>query len=247
MLGTSFPYQSASQTVMDDPVDLKIRISSDRRSKVAVILRCKSEMSAAFRSIFCLFHGTQGQAADLCLIGHSLNTFQNLLDLTRRDLLSGFLYVDSFIMKKHQKTFNLFRIRIFMSSVYKRIISGAVFLCNCFIGKKHKILNDPGCHIGLIRLHINSSSCSIQDDLTLRKIKINGTSCMPTTAQDPGKLFHQEKHRDQSFITFLRHIIGIFQNIFHICVTHTLIYTDHCFCDLMGNHLSFFINIHQTA
>ena len=27
----------------------------------------------------------------------------------------------------------------------------------------------------------------------------------------------------------------------------TLIYTDHSFCDLMGNHLSFFINIHQTA
>ena len=70
---------------------------------------------------------------------------------------------------------------------------------------------------------------------------------MSTTAQDPGKLFHQEKHRDQSFIASLRHIIGIFQNIFHICVTHTLIYTDHCFCDLMGNHLSIFINIHQTA
>ena len=182
MLGTSFPYQSASQTVMDDPVDLKIRISSDRRSKVAVILRCKSEMSATFRSIFCLFHGTQGQAADLCLIGHSLNTFQDLLDLTRRDLLSGFLYVDSFIMKKHQKTFNLFRIRIFMRSVYKRIISGTVFLCHGFIGKKHKILNDPGCHIGLVRLYVNSFSCCVEYDLAFRKIKINGTSCMAAAA-----------------------------------------------------------------
>ena len=182
MLGTSFPYQSASQTVMDDPVDLKIRISSDRRSKVAVILRCKSEMSAAFRSIFCLFHGTQGQSADLCLIGHSLNTFQDLLDLTRRDLLSGFLYVDSFIMKKHQKTFNLFRIRIFMRSVYKGIISGTVFLCHGFIGKKHKILNDPGCHIGLVRLYVNSFSCCVEYDLAFRKIKINGTSCMAAAA-----------------------------------------------------------------
>ena len=150
-------------------------------------------------------------------------------------------------MKEHQKTFDLFRIRILMGSVYKRIISGAVFLCHSFIGKKHKIFNDPSCHIGFIRLHINSSSCRIQDDLTFRKIKVNGTSCMTAAAQDPGKLFHQEKHGDQSFIAFLRHLISIFQNIFHICVTHTLIYTDHGFCDLMGNHLSFFINIHQTA
>lgn len=70
---------------------------------------------------------------------------------------------------------------------------------------------------------------------------------MSTAAQDPGKLFHQEKHGDQSFIAFLRHIVGILQNIFYIGVAHTLIYTDHGFCDLMGNHLSFFINIHQTA
>ncbi len=80
-----------------------------------------------------------------------------------------------------------------MRSVYKRIISCAVFLCHSFIGNQHKIFNDPGCHIGFIRLHINSSSCRIQDDLTFREIKINGTSCMTAAAQDPGKLFSSGK------------------------------------------------------
>ena len=181
MLGTSFSYQSASQAVMDDPVDLKIRISSDRRSKMAVIFRRKAKMSAAFGGIFRLFHGTQCQTADLCLIWHSLDAFQDLLDLTWCDLLPGFLYINSFIMKKHQKTFDLFRIRILMGSVYKGIISGTVFLCHGFIGKKHKILNDPGCHIGFIWLYVNGFPCSIKYDLAFRKVKINRTSCMTAT------------------------------------------------------------------
>ena len=149
---------------------------------MTVILRRKTEMSAAFGGIFCLFHGTQCQATDLRLIWHSLNAFQNLLDLTWCDLLPGFLYINSFIMKKHQKTFDLFRIRILMGSVYKGIISGTVFLCHGFIGKKHKILNDPGCHIGLVRLYVNSFSCCVEYDLAFRKIKINGTSCMAAAA-----------------------------------------------------------------
>ena len=166
---------------MNDPVDLKIRISSDRRSKMAVIFRRKAKMSAAFGGIFRLFHGTQCQTADLCLIWHSLDAFQDLLDLTWCDLLPGFLYINSFIMKKHQKTFDLFRIRILMGSVYKGIISGTVFLCHGFIGKKHKILNDPGCHIGFIWLYVNGFPCSIKYDLAFRKVKINRTSCMTAT------------------------------------------------------------------
>ena len=200
MLGTSFSYQSAYQAVMNDPVDLKIRISSDRRSKMAVIFCRKAKMSAAFGGIFRLFHGTQCQTADLCLIWHSLDAFQDLLDLTWCDLLPGFLYINTFIMKKHQKTFDLFRIRVLMSSVYKRIISGTVFLRHGFIGKKHKILNDLCSYILLIRFDLHRSSHLIQEDFTLRKIKINRTAFESSLTQYQCKLFHKSEHISKIFI-----------------------------------------------
>ena len=70
---------------------------------------------------------------------------------------------------------------------------------------------------------------------------------MAVSTKDFRKLFHQEKHGNKFFIAFLCLFVSILQNVFHICIIHSLIYTDHSLCNLMGNHISFFVNIHKTA
>ena len=63
----------SAQIVLDDTMDLQIRITADRRSKMTVILTCQSKMSGTLRAVFCLFHAAQGQSGDHRLFGSSLN------------------------------------------------------------------------------------------------------------------------------------------------------------------------------
>ena len=51
-----FPGQPSPQIFLDDPMDLKIRISADRRSEMRIIFRCQSKMPCIFCCIFCLLH-----------------------------------------------------------------------------------------------------------------------------------------------------------------------------------------------
>ena len=46
------------QCLFDNPVNLQIRITADRRREMRIIRSSKSEMPLIFRGIFCLFHGT---------------------------------------------------------------------------------------------------------------------------------------------------------------------------------------------
>ena len=65
--------QASPQLLLDNAVDLQIRIAADRRSKMTVILTCQSKMSGAFRAVFRLLHVPQGQSGDHRLFGSSLN------------------------------------------------------------------------------------------------------------------------------------------------------------------------------
>ena len=146
---------------------------------MTVIFRCKTKVTAALCRIFCLLHRTQGQTADHCLIRQSLDTLDDLLDLLRGDLLTGLLHRDPLVSKKRQKTLHTFRIRGLVSTVYKRILTLTVLLCNGLICHQHEILNDLCRHIRLISLHIDRSSRAVEGDLALRKIKVDRSSVVP--------------------------------------------------------------------
>ena len=151
---------------------------------MTVILCCQSKMTAALGSIPGLLHGAESKTADLRFILQPLDLLQDLLDLLGRDLLAHLLYSHSLITQKGQQTFHLFRIRIIVGPVNKWLSFFTIFFCHSLISHQHKVFNDPGGNISLIRLYINSPSCCIQDDLAFRKIKINGTSVMSAFTDD---------------------------------------------------------------
>ena len=68
---------------MDDAMDLKIRIPSDRRCKMTIIFRRKPEMPLALRRISRLGHGTEQKPAHQLLAGSPFDRLLEALDLFR--------------------------------------------------------------------------------------------------------------------------------------------------------------------
>ena len=79
--------QPSPQAVLDDPVDLQIRIPADGGCEVSIIVGCQSEMSGILRAVPGLLHGAQGQPADQRLLSASLYFCQQLLDLLGPDFI----------------------------------------------------------------------------------------------------------------------------------------------------------------
>ena len=79
MLNTLF-FQTATKLFFDNTMNLQIRISSDWRSKMAIILASKTKVSGTFHRIFCLLHTPKSKAANHSLLRCSRNFRQKLLD-----------------------------------------------------------------------------------------------------------------------------------------------------------------------
>ena len=87
MCDTFFPH-SAAQIVFDDPVDLKIRIPADRRSKMRIIFCRQTKMPRILRTVFCLFHRAERQTIDQCFLRRSLGFAEKLLYFHRAHAVS---------------------------------------------------------------------------------------------------------------------------------------------------------------
>lgn len=83
--------QTSPQTVLDNPVDLQIRIPADRRSKMAVTIRCQTKMPGIFHRIACLLHRAKGQTADQRFLRSSVDFFQQLLQFFRMHLITSYV------------------------------------------------------------------------------------------------------------------------------------------------------------
>ena len=60
-----------------------------------------------------------------------------------------------------------------MDTIYKRTLQVKEMFCNCLVRSKHKVLDELGCSISLMRDYIDRISLFIQNNLGLWKIKVN--------------------------------------------------------------------------
>ena len=166
----------SSDTVMNNTVDLKIRIPSDRRRKVTIILSCEPEVTVTGCRISCLLHGAKNDPADHRLRRLSFYRIQSILYLLRRNLLLRFLYADSLLSYKCQHVLDLLRVGITVNAVNKWNFGGVEVLGNGLIGSEHKVLNDPGCAVSFLSDNFSRNALLIQFYLGFRKIKVDSTA-----------------------------------------------------------------------
>ena len=175
-------------------------------------------MSAADWHILCLFHGTQGQAADERLLFRPLNFLQKLLQFLRMHLTVVGADSVAKVIDEHAQALHLLRIRVVVGTIDKRKLLPEIILRNGLVGHQHEIFNDLGCHISIVWLNINRMSLLIKNNLGLRKIKVNRTTFSSFFPQNSCKFLHQFKHRNQFFIFSDFRFVFIFQNFFNTCI-----------------------------
>ena len=133
-----------------------------------------------------------------------------------------------------------------MGPIKERNLPLTILFGNGLICQKHKILDNPGCHILLICPDFHWSSHLIQIYLTFREIKVNGTSPGSVFSQQGRKIFHVMEQRNQLLILSAQFFIT-FQNTLHCCVSHSSIDADYRLSNCMADHFSAAVDVHQTA
>ena len=173
-----FLVHPSPETVLDDPVNLKIRVPADRRSKVAVIFGCQAKMSSAVCRISCPLHGTQGQPADKIFFRRAVKLCQQFLQFLRMDFIIFQADAVTKVIDKGGKFSHPVRIRIIMGPVKKGNFLPEIILCHSLIGNEHEILDNFCCCIPVIGTDIYRFALLIQDHFRLREIKVDGTSLL---------------------------------------------------------------------
>ena len=132
----------ATQMILDNPVNLKIRISSDRWSKMTIIIKCKSEVSCTLGAVLSLHHWTQSHLADYCFFLTAFYILEELLELfwLNSYILPGSDMVSE-IADKSLQSCNLLRIRLFVNSVHEGWFHKEKMLSHSLVCCQHEVLN----------------------------------------------------------------------------------------------------------
>ena len=232
---------------LDDAVNLQIRIASDGRSKVTVILTRQPKMPCTLHGVLCLLHAPQRQTADQRLLIRVRNLFEKLLQLLGVDFLPRLLDMVAKISDKRRKLLYFIRVRLLVGSIDKRRLQPEKMLRHRLVGDQHKILNDFCRHISLVRPDLHRMPFVIQENLALRKIKVDGTALMPFPSEKSRQFLHLLKHRDKRLILLPLCLVLILQNLSDGSIRHSAIHPDHGFRDPVIRHLTLFVDRHQAA
>ncbi len=173
-MASSLGCELSSLVLLDNPVNLQIRIAPDRGCKVAVIPQCQAKMPAACRRIHSPLHAAQRHYADGRLLRLALQTGQKRLELLRMNF--ALLPVQAIAVALHEfaQVLHLFFIRHSVRSENKRNPQPVEMLRNGFIGGDHEIFDHHRSRISFVRDNFRHMTVCVQMDFTLRKFKING-------------------------------------------------------------------------
>ena len=151
------------------------------------------------------------------------------------------------IMDKGSQLLHLLRIRIVMGSVEEGQGLPEVILRHGLIGCQHEILYDFCGSIALIRFDLQGLSLGIQDNLALRKVKVNGSPFLPLFPEYVRYLFHQHEHGHKPLILSHDSFVPVRDNGIHRRVCHSTVHMNHCLRDFVTQHVSLGIQFHDAA
>ena len=151
------------------------------------------------------------------------------------------------IVDEHAQALHLLWVRIVVGTVHKRNILPEIILRDSLIGHQHKVLNDFCGRIALIGLDVHRVPLLIQNNLGLREIKVDGAALTPLLPQNVRQFFHEIKHLHKISVLFHGLLVTVRHNGIHCRVGHAAVYPDHGLSNLMAQHTTLGINLHDAA
>ena len=132
-----------------------------------------------------------------------------------------------------------------MRPIEERHISPEILLCHSLVRHKHKILYDLCGSISLMWFDLYGLSLFIQNNLSLRKVKVNRSPSPSAFSEDIRKFFHLQDHWNDFFV-FTQSLFLTLQDLGNSIVAHSFVHADHCLCDLVVQHLTGRTDCHDT-
>ena len=171
--------------ILDDPVDLKVRITPDGRCEMTIEIKGKSKVTCTFCAVLGLHHAAQRHSADNGFFLATLDILKELLQLFGLNLtIVSYLHVMAKMSYKCGQCGHLLRVGLFMDTIYEGTLQVKEMFCNRLVCSQHKVLDKLGSSISLVRNNINRISVLIKDDLGFREIKVDGALLLPLFAKD---------------------------------------------------------------
>ena len=184
IMTSSLGSELSSLVLLDNPVNLQIRIAPDRGCKMAVIPQRQTKMPAARRRIHGPLHAAQRHYADGRLLRLALQTRQKRLELLRMNFTLLPVQAVPVALHEFAQGLHFFLVRHPVCAENKGDPQPVEMLRNGFIGGDHEIFDHHcGC-VSLVRDNLRHVTVCIQMDFTLRKFKINGAVGHPLSGEN---------------------------------------------------------------
>ena len=133
-----------------------------------------------------------------------------------------------------------------MAAVQKRQLLPEKILGNGLVRHQHKILDQAGRPAALIGPHFKRPPLLVQKDLALREIKVDRSPLPAARPQKTGQAVHFAQHIRRP-AGFLACFYFSLQDLLHLRIAHSPVYTDHRFFNPVGNQRPVLPDLHQAA
>ena len=134
-----------------------------------------------------------------------------------------------------------------MHAIDERIVHPVKMLRYCFVGDQHKFLNQAIRTATLCRTDRNRMLASIQNDLRLRKIKIQTAPLFPLVAKYACQFPHRADIRQERRVFGTQRRCLMFQKIRHVIIDHARLGIDDRLRELVMNDLSLCVDFHEAG
>ncbi len=240
-----------TEVLLDDPVDLEVRIAADRRGEVTVVLRREAEVTGALGGVARLLEGAERHRLDDRLLRGADDGIEELLDLLRADAL---VIADTDevteVLDGEAELLELLGIRLLVYTEDERNLLPEEILGDGFVRREHEVLDQHVGFVSLVGVDVGDVALCIQDDLRLREVEVDATTLVAALPEELRQLVHALEQwliRQVGCDILAVRELRVREDRVYATVAHALIGADDGLTDLVVQNLTARVDVHDAG
>ena len=193
----AFHRRAAFPRLAQQPVHDEIRVSANRRRKVRVGLRRQAEVADVDRIVLRLLHGTEHQQSHRTLLGLSMQTLQELLEMPWTHTTGRRPESVSKRDREGIKIRDLGRIRRLVDAKQRRQLAVSEMTGNRLVGCQHELLDDAMRYVAVCRYDVLDHSRLVEHQLRGLEVEVDRSPPNATGVETPVHRVHEAEQRHQ--------------------------------------------------
>ena len=240
-----------AEVLLDDPVDLEVRIASDRGGEVTVVLRREAEVTGALGGVAGLLEGAERHRLDDRLLRGADDGIEELLHLLRADAL---VIADTDevaeVLDGEAELLELLGIRLLVYTEDERNLLPEEVLGDGFIGREHEVLDQHMGFVSLVWVNVGDMALCIEDDLRLREVEVDAATLVAALPEELRQLVHALEQwliRQVGCDVLAVRELRVREDRVHAAVAHALVGADDRLTDFVVQNLTARVDVHDAG